>query len=218
MLMDLHMHEKRNSADSFISLEEIVFRAREMGLDGICITDHDSMGLVDFAAEYAKKQNFPIIVGVEYLSLDGDITAFGISDFPKVRIPAQDFIDMVHAQGGVCSAAHPFRNNNRGLEHKLGIVKGLDGIEAFNGSTLPEANAMALGYCQRLGIQPIGVSDCHVYDKIGRYATWMPDGIWTVEDFVAAFKEGCCYPVWYDNGRYVPCAEPLKGGSYSRVI
>ena len=46
MLMDLHMHEKRNSADSFISLEEIVFRAREMGLDGICITDHDSMGLV----------------------------------------------------------------------------------------------------------------------------------------------------------------------------
>ena len=111
MLMDLHMHEKRNSADSFISLEEIVFRAREMGLDGICITDHDSMGLVDFAAEYAKKQNFPIIVGVEYLSLDGDITAFGIKDFPKVRIPAQDFIDLVHAQGGVCSAAHtPLRS------------------------------------------------------------------------------------------------------------
>lgn len=210
MLMDLHMHERRCSADSFISLEEMVSRAREMGLDGICITDHDSMGLKEFAEEYAKAQDFPIIVGVEYLSLDGDITAFGIDTFPSERIPVQDFIDLVHSQGGVCAAAHPFRNNNRGLEHKLGIVKGLDAIEAFNGSTLPEANAMALDYCRRLGIQPIGASDCHVYDKIGRYATWLPDGIRTAEDFVAAFREGRCYPLWYDNGIYTPCAQPLR--------
>lgn len=205
MLMDLHMHERRFSPDSFISLEEIVRRAREMGLDGICITDHDSMGLEDYATEYAKKQNYPIIVGVEYLSLDGDITAFGINTFPSERIPAQEFIDMVHSQGGVCISAHPFRNNNRGLEHKLGIVKGLDGIEAFNASTSPEANGEALEYCRMLGIQPVGVSDCHVYEKIGQFATWLPDGIETVEDFVAAFKQSLCYPVRYENGKYVPC-------------
>jgi histidinol phosphatase-like PHP family hydrolase len=42
MLIDTHLHEKKFSEDSFITLEEIVERAIELGLDGVCITDHDS--------------------------------------------------------------------------------------------------------------------------------------------------------------------------------
>ncbi len=210
MLMDLHMHERSFSPDSELALENIVRRAKELGLDGVCITDHDSMGLRAYAEDYAKRTGFPIVVGVEYFSLDGDITAFGIDNFPSVRVSAQSFIDHVKAQGGVCISAHPFRNNNRGLAEKLAKVHGLDGIEAFNASTLPEANAQALEYCYALGIQPVGASDCHVYEKIGQFATWLPDGIKTTADFVSAFKEQLCYPVRYENGLYVPCASPLK--------
>ena len=49
MLIDMHVHEMRNSSDSFMSLEEIVEQARQIGLDGVCITDHESMGLREYA-------------------------------------------------------------------------------------------------------------------------------------------------------------------------
>ena len=63
MIIDMHMHEMRYSGDSFLRLENMVEIAKRRGLDGICITDHDSMGLKEFAAEYSEKTGFPIFVG-----------------------------------------------------------------------------------------------------------------------------------------------------------
>ena len=45
MLVDMHLHECTYSTDSFLRLEEIVSIARERGLDAICITADDSIGL-----------------------------------------------------------------------------------------------------------------------------------------------------------------------------
>ena len=116
MLVDMHLHALPNSTDSFLTLEEIVSLAKGRGLDAICLTDHDTMGGREFAAEYSKKIGFPIFVGVEYYSLWGDITAWGIDSFPDKRIEAQTFLDQVNAAGGFCVSAHPFRNNNRGFD------------------------------------------------------------------------------------------------------
>ena len=80
MIIDMHMHEMRYSGDSFLKLENMVEIAKRRGLDGICITDHDSMGLKEFAAEYSRKTGFPIFVGIEFYSQQGDIVAFGIED------------------------------------------------------------------------------------------------------------------------------------------
>ena len=44
MLVDLHLHESTYSSDSKMTLQEMVEDARAKGLDGICVTDHDSMG------------------------------------------------------------------------------------------------------------------------------------------------------------------------------
>lgn len=203
MLIDLHMHESTYSGDSFLQLKDIVNIAKQTGLDGICITDHDSLGIRDMAAEYAEQVDYPIFVGVEYFSLQGDIIAFGIEDIPKKRIPAQEFIDYVHDQNGVCFAAHPFRNNKRGLADNLFKVTGLDGVEAFNGSTDYRSNLKALEYCRQFGVQPLGVSDCHVKEKVGVYATWFPDGIQTMRDFIDEFKKGLCHPVGFIHGNYV---------------
>lgn len=161
MLIDMHMHEMTFSKDSFLKLDEMVRIAKEKGLDAICITDHDSMGLKDYAAEYTKATGFPVFVGIEYFSLQGDIVAFGIDEYPNERIPAQDFIDLVKKQGGVCFAAHPFRNNRRGLEEHLREVKGLDGLEVLNGSTSVEACYKAAEYAEELGLFTLGSSDCH---------------------------------------------------------
>lgn len=201
MLIDMHLHECTYSLDSRISLEQIVTIAREKGLDAVCITDHDSMGLRDYAAEYARKTGFPIFVGVEYYSLQGDITAWGIDDFPRERIDAQRFIDQVNAAGGFCVSCHPFRNNKRGLEENLRRVRGLHGVEVLNGSADMEANRTALGFCRELGLQAIGASDAHTTEQIGKYVTWLPEKVTTLEDFIAQLHTVRTRPaIWTGSG------------------
>ena len=188
MLVDMHLHEKLFSPDSFITVEQIVEVAKLRGLDAVCITDHDSMGFRDLVAEYSERLQFPIFVGVEYLSLWGDITAWGIDSFPDHRDSAQDFIDHVNRSGGFCVSCHPFRNNNRGLEDNLRFAKGLHGVEVLNGSTTMEANRTALRYARELGLKTIGASDAHTVEQIGKYVTWLPEKVDNLNDFVAQLR------------------------------
>ncbi|SHK75759.1 PHP-associated domain-containing protein [Hespellia stercorisuis] len=196
MVIDFHVHERTFSDDSHMNLKEIVNEAKMIGLDGVCITDHDAFGLVDYAAKISRQENFPIFVGVEYLTPEGDITAFGINRMPdRSHMPAQDFIDYVRAQGGVCISAHPFRSNSRGLGEELDVLQGLTGIEVLNGSTSMAANKKAMEYCERLNLQPIGASDAHNLIALGRYATEISEEVHTVEELVNALKTGTCKPV-----------------------
>ena len=54
MFIDLHLHESAYSPDSQMTLDELVQAAREKGLGAVCITDHDSMGLTEYAKEYSR--------------------------------------------------------------------------------------------------------------------------------------------------------------------
>ncbi len=202
MFIDVHMHEMTYSKDSFLKVDEIVRIAKEKGRGAVCITDHDSMGFKELARKYTEKTGFPVFVGIEFYSLQGDIVAFGIEEYPKERIPAQDFIDMVKAQGGVCFAAHPFRNNRRGLEEHLLEVHGLDGLEVLNGSTSQEACRKAAEYAGNLGLFTLGASDCHVPEKVGVCATYFPEEIRTFEEFLDAFRKGNMKPAYFEDGTY----------------
>ena len=217
MFIDTHMHEMTYSKDSFLTLDQMVQIAKEKGLGAICITDHDDKGLKDYAAEYSARTGFPIFVGIEFFSLQGDIVAFGIEDYPRERIPAQDFIDLVKAQGGVCFAAHPFRNNNRGLEENLRAVRGLDGLEVLNGSTSVEACQKAARYAMELGYFTLGSSDCHVPEKVGVCATYFPEEVHTLQEFLAVFKKGQMKPAYYADGAYhvIDIKEYERGRGYS---
>ena len=202
MFIDVHMHEMTYSKDSFLKLDEIVKIAKNKGLGAVCVTDHDSMGFKELAKEYTRKTGYPVFVGIEFFSLQGDIIAFGIDNYPKERVSAQEFIDMVKAQGGVCFAAHPFRSNRRGLEEHLREVKGLDGLEVLNGSTSEEACKKAAEYAKELGLFTLGASDCHVPEKVGVCVTYFPEEINTFEEFLAAFRKGEMKPAYYEDGEY----------------
>lgn len=202
MLVDMHLHECTFSTDSFLKLEQIVTIAKAKGLDAVCITDHDSMGLREAAGEYSRKIGYPIFVGVEYYSLQGDITAWGLEQFPDHRIPAQDFIDSVNAAGGFCVSCHPFRNNNRGLAAGLRDVMGLHGVEVLNGSADREANREALRYCRELGLKAIGASDAHTPEQVGKYVTWLPEPVTTLPDFIAELQTEVTRPAIWDGAAY----------------
>ena len=58
-------------------IEDIVCSAKEKGLDAICVTDHDSMGIRYAALDYGRSANYRIFIGIEVSAMHGDIIVFG---------------------------------------------------------------------------------------------------------------------------------------------
>lgn len=202
MKVDLHLHDNKYSTDSHISIEEIVREAKRKGLDGIALTNHENPDVVKEIDELVEKYDFVIFPGVEYLTKDGDIVAFGIDKLPEEQMSAQEFIEYVDKFGGTCTAAHPYRTNNRGLEDKLYTVKGLTAIEGYNGSTSDYHNGLAVKAGKELGIQVIGSSDAHVVEKVGVYATLLPYKVKNVKELIETLKTNRCKPLKYVNNNY----------------
>lgn len=202
MKVDLHLHDNKYSTDSHISIEEIVREAKRKGLDGIALTNHENPDVVKEIDELVEKYDFVIFPGVEYLTKDGDIVAFGIDKLPEEQMSAQEFIEYVDKFGGTCTAAHPYRTNNRGLEDKLYTVKGLTAIEGYNGSTSDYHNGLAVKAGKELGIQVVGSSDAHVVEKVGVYATLLPYKVKNVKELIEALKTNRCKPLKYVNNNY----------------
>lgn len=195
MLIDMHVHESKYSKDSMFTLEEAVERAKKVGLNGICITDHESSDIFDEAHEYSKKTGFLVLVGAEILTFEGDILVFGLKDIPKHMIHAGELLNIVAKNKGIAISAHPFRNNNRGLGYHIREVnRMLTGVEAFNGSTEPHQNLNAYTLATELRLPSTGASDAHVLDRIGKYATVFEDNIRDEKDLIEAVKQGNIHP------------------------
>lgn len=203
MIIDTHIHENKYSADSLINLKEGIDTAKLLGLNGICITNHDNNTLRNELGDYIKINGVLVIVGAEVLTHQGDILVFGLKDIPKEKIHAEALLRLVKKHNGVAIAAHPFRNNNRGLENHLYKVGDLlDGVESFNGSTYSHHNLHAYATATELGLPSLGASDAHLIDKIGKYATKFYDNIRDDKDFIEAIKSKNFHPVMRRDGEY----------------
>lgn len=201
MIIDLHFHTCQYSPCSHIDIEEGIKYAKEIGLDGICITDHDNNKACKLAEDLEKKYGILIIVGMEILTYEGDILCFGIDEAPKDRIHAQELIDLVNEKAGITIGAHPFRNNGRGLGNHINNLKGLTALEIFNGNTLYENNLKAGILANKLNFPSIGASDAHRLENIGIYATKFFTPIRNERDLINAVKSRKMTPVYYDPKR-----------------
>ncbi len=202
MLIDTHLHESKFSLDSFISLEEIVVRAKGIGLDGICITDHESNEIASEAEIIARENNFPIFVGAEILTFEGDMTVFGLDKLPTRMLHAQELLDLVWKHDGVAICSHPYRQNGRGMGDLMKSLINPIGIEAFNGSTPEKLNLKAYHVALELGLPALGGSDAHNREQVGKFATLFPKNTKTLRDFIDAVKSKQVYPAFYDKGAY----------------
>jgi len=195
MIIDMHIHQKLNSSDSQLDLFNAIDIAKQRGLDGICITDHDDLGLRTMAETVSKETGFKVFVGVEIYTLDGDLLCFGIDEMPPERLSAQETIDFVNARGGTTIAAHPYRMNNRGLGDVIADVKGLGAVEAFNGRTDEFSNLKALKLAQGVRLPICGGSDSHTDMEVGNFATKFHHVINSETDMIRAIQNGMMEPI-----------------------
>src|SRR5215813_195545 len=79
MKFDLHMHTTRHSPDSFMDPQVMLQRAREIGLHGVVITEHDWLWTEAELDELrAAAPGLVVLAGVEVSTRQGHFLAYGV--------------------------------------------------------------------------------------------------------------------------------------------
>jgi predicted metal-dependent phosphoesterase TrpH len=105
---DLHVHSLWS--DGGQSPETIV-RAAAGRLDVVAITDHDEVAGALRAQTFAAvhpELGVEVVVGEEISTLNGHLLGLYLSERVPPGLPVRETIRLVHAQGGLAVAAHPF--------------------------------------------------------------------------------------------------------------
>jgi predicted metal-dependent phosphoesterase TrpH len=171
---DLHIHSKY-SYDSLLEPKVIVQAAMKKGMNGIAVTDHNTIKGGLKAKEYETK-DFEIIVGSETCSNRGDVIGLFLNEEIKSRSPL-DVIDEIKAQGGIVIIPHPFDNMRSSTFHPTyKCVGSIDAVEGFNARCINQKyNMFAVDYGEIYSVTLIGSSDAHCANEIANGWTEIED-------------------------------------------
>lgn len=192
MKFDLHMHTTRHSPDSRMSPEAMVRRARQIGLDGVVITEHDWLWTQEELEELRKHADgLVVLAGIEVSAKEGHFLVYGVSNPFAVppRIGVAKLCREVHRQGGAVVAAHPFRWGQPFDEILAEEQPELDGLEMMSKNMDATLRRRAAVVRERLGLAGLGNSDSHEEETLGTCYTKLPDGVRTIADVVTAIRE-----------------------------
>jgi len=166
MKYDLHIHSKY-SHDGTLEPREIVRIAKERGLSGIAITDHNTIRGGTEAKKY-EAEDFKVIIGAEIMTEKGEVTGFFLSKEVKSR-RFQGVIAEIKAQGGMVIVPHPFDGLRQSAFHITSEYAGLvDAIEGFNSRCVfQKYNRKAVEFAARYNLPVVGGSDAHYGNEIG---------------------------------------------------
>jgi predicted metal-dependent phosphoesterase TrpH len=198
--IDLHIHT-RLGGDSLINPDVVVERARAVGLDAVCITEHHAYDLSEPFDEISRATNFPIFRGMEYRADNGHLLVYGVrasrGNFPP-GLPVQKAVDWVHKNGGVAVPAHPYQPSMAGQYPGDDILKlsGLFALEVLNGSVSLADNRRAKEAANQLKINGIGGSDAHGIHVLGKAYTCFRAPVSTVKELTHVLRSGNYFPVW----------------------
>jgi predicted metal-dependent phosphoesterase TrpH len=208
--VDLHLHTSRGSADSNLSPVALAERARAIGIDAICITEHDNMWELKDVPELARHRSTRFFRGMEVTTDQGHIGVFGFERYVGGIYRLDELRRVADAEGAVLIANHPFRYRldprfsyiNPGHEPldpnhperaaALAIFSMVDAIEVLNGACSAEENRFALKVARIVGAAEVGGSDSHSARSVGCAATLLDEPVADERGLIAAIRERRC--------------------------
>jgi predicted metal-dependent phosphoesterase TrpH len=158
--IDLHIHSKY-SEDAIGSAETIIKYVKKKGLNGIAITDHNSIK----GGQVAKKlstSDFIVISGIEISTRHGHIIGLNVSKNIPKNHSIVETIEYIQDAGGIPIIPHLFRNMSGIKEHYLKtVVNNISAIEVYNSCSLPKTNLKTSAIAKKYGLGGTGGSDTH---------------------------------------------------------
>jgi predicted metal-dependent phosphoesterase TrpH len=167
--VDLHLHS-HFSHDGQSSLQQLIERASECGIDRLALTDHNT---VEGALELARIAPSLAIVGEEAKTREGEVIGLFITGRLPPYVRAEEVMDLVHSMGGLVYIPHPLdphRSHFR-AERMVELADRIDIIETHNPWCEAAANRAAAAMAQDLGKVAATGSDAHSAEELGR--SWM---------------------------------------------
>jgi predicted metal-dependent phosphoesterase TrpH len=167
---DLQVHTDV-SPGSRASPEDVVEAAVDAGLDGLAITNHDTLEGYE-AVNALAPANLTVIPGVEVTTTQGHLLALDINEVPPQTDPLA-VIHTVHEQDGVAILSHPFDRLREYYTGNLdGIAAEIDGVEVLNSRCIvPQYNRNARSFAEQRDLPITGGSDAHFPMEVGRAYT-----------------------------------------------
>lgn len=147
-LADLHIHTNASpDAREGMTPDQTVELAERIGIDTIAITDHDTFesSLTAWNTSQRRNSQVNVVPGMEVTSQDGHVIALFLRESVPPKMPINETIEAIHAQGGLAIIPHPEFGPIPSVK-KDAIVKlssrpstRPDGIEIFNGGVFDYA-------------------------------------------------------------------------------
>jgi len=162
MILDLHIHSKY-SFDSILEPKKIIQISKKKGLNGIAITDHNTIEGGVKAKKINRDSDFLVIVGAEIGTEVGDITGLFLTDEIRSK-KAMEVIEEIKGQGGLSVLPHPFRGHTIIGDE---LLKRIDLIEGFNARSSNDQNLRAQNLAKKYEKPSIAGSDAHFGSEIG---------------------------------------------------
>jgi hypothetical protein len=188
LISDLHVHTNF-SKDGESSVEEILKKAEEVGLDVIAITDHDS---IDGAKKALSCTTSVLVIpGIEVSTKQGHLLILGVTEVIPAGLDVVDTIEIARKMGALLILPHPYHVWRHGVARrkKAGMAE-VDAIETFNSRYIVgSANRKAARIAKKLGKPCVAGSDAHHARFVGFGRTFI-DADRDIPSILAAIRAG----------------------------
>ena len=188
--IDLHLHTNY-SRDAKTTLEEAIQYAKKKQLDGIAVTDHDT---IEGARRLAEEKDFLVIPGIEVSSRHGHILGLNIAEPIPPGLNMAETVERIRLLGGLAVIAHP-AVIIKGLGTRIHSASDIDAVEVINASAIPFSLSIYLSrrLALRLRLPETAGSDSHYPDEIGTAYT-VVEADPNRDDVIEAIRKGRTEP------------------------
>lgn len=207
---ETHLHTSPVSRCAIASVEESLTCYKELGYDGVFITNHfpdvdDSDRTYEekieyYFSDYEKALELSETVGIKVFC--GVETTYGGSDFlvygldkewflahPEImNMKQSDKLTFMRESGALVIQAHPFREAWY-IDHIRLFPRHVDGVEIMNANRPDDENDFAKIYCEHYGLIKFAGSDNHSASKQNKlFGLCFEEPICSMEDFIEKAK------------------------------
>lgn len=167
MRLDLQTHTRHSPSCGWASVDALLAAAGAAGLDGLAVTDHNTLAGAREAVARAP-DDLLVVPAVEVDTTRGQVIGLFVEEPIEPWQPPGAVIDAVHAQGGLAFAPHPFDDLREGLEDPADHADALDAIEVVNARCVRASyNERARSFAREWGLPGVGGSDAHFAREVG---------------------------------------------------
>src|SRR4030042_2340873 len=220
--LDLHIHSQY-SEDGAGTPSEIVKILKKKGLNGMAITDHNTVegGL---SAIKVASIDFVVIPGIEISTKDGHIIALNVKKNIPCGLTVEETIEKIIDMSGTPIVPHLYRSMSGIKEKKLkNIIKKIPAIEVFNSCSVSQTNLKTMKIAKKYNLGGTGGSDSHIPSFAGQAYTTVDINNFNIDSIIAMMEkkktwgEGKTLDLDYRRDRMIKSVKQFFERGFKRI-